>query len=492
MEQTIEEQMVSDVMSKAQLAFDVYKKKNGIEKAVFLEKIAELLEGKRSELVSLAQEESHLPEVRLQSELSRTTNQLQSFANLLREGSWVEASIDKGNPDRKPVAKPDIRKLLRPVGPVVVFGASNFPFAFSTAGGDAASVLASGSTLVIKGHPAHPKTSQAVFDAMQSAVLASHMPEYTVQHIADGSFSIGKALVENPITAGVGFTGSYSGGRALMDYAANRASPIPVFAEMGSINPVVLFPDALAQNAASLAVQYAGSITAGMGQFCTNPGLILAVTSPGLDLFLEKLGHAINVVVPQPMLHQGIQENFSKNLQNVLEKQQVTLVAQSNVQPHGIEGCPTVVKVAASTFLRNPYLQEEIFGPYSLIVLCQDKDELKKVLSSLGGQLTSTLMATEKDMEAHGDLIDLQLTLAGRIIVNDVPTGVEVCNSMVHGGPYPATSDARFTSVGTTAIKRWVRPVCYQGFPDAFLPEELKNANPLHIFRIVDNIWTDK
>ncbi|MFT4202427.1 MAG: aldehyde dehydrogenase (NADP(+)) [Chitinophagaceae bacterium] len=475
---------INDVMQRAKAAFGIYRKKSGKEKADFLVCMADAIEGQRAVLVPLAMEESHLPEARLQGELSRTTGQLKLFAALLREGSWVEASVDYGNPERKPLPKADIRKMLQPVGPVVVFGASNFPFAFSTAGGDSASVLASGSTLVVKGHPAHPKTSQAMFAAMQDAVVKSGMPADTVQHVADASFVVGQALVQHPLTAGVGFTGSYRGGRALMDYAASRRNPIPVFAEMGSVNPVVLYPEILSQKAEAIARQYAGSITVGMGQFCTNPGLILGIKSADLDTFVNELGAAVQSVLPLPMLHQGIHDSYVQSLDNILDKNQVSVIGKSETKPNGIEAYPTVVKTSSSAFLENKYLQEEVFGPYSIVVECVDKDDLKKVLSNLEGQLTSTIMGTENDMADHADVIDLQIALAGRILVNDVPTGVEVCHSMVHGGPYPATSDGRFTSVGTTAIKRWVRPVCYQGFPQQFLPEELKDGNPLQIKRI--------
>ncbi len=481
---------VEEVMHQAKKAFDVYKKKSGKEKADFLGRIADSIESQRAGLVPVAMEESHLPEARLQGELSRTTNQLRLFAELLREGSWVEASIDRGMPERKPLPRPDIRKMLQPVGPVVVFGASNFPFAFSTAGGDSASVLASGSTLVVKGHPAHPKTSRMMYEAMHKAVVESGLPQYTIQHVSDASFLVGQQLVEHPLTAGVGFTGSYKGGRALIDYAANRKCPIPVFAEMGSVNPVVLYPEMLSLKSAEIAQQYAGSITAGMGQFCTNPGLILGIKGDGLTVFMDKLGVAIKTVQPMPMLHEGIHDSYVESLNAILEKKQVTVIARSETLPNGMEGHPTVVSVSAGSFLENEYLQHEVFGPYSIVVVCDDKEALKQVLSNLEGQLTSTIVGTENDMVAFQDVVDLQIALAGRILVNDVPTGVEVCNSMVHGGPYPATADGRFTSVGTTSIKRWVRPVCYQGFPQQFLPEELKDGNPLQIWRCVDNTWS--
>lgn len=486
------ELVIDEVMKKAEMAFLEYKKLSGAKRADFLDCMADKLESRREVLVPIAMEESHLPAARLNGELTRTVNQLKMFGRLLREGSWVEASIDTGNPERQPMPKPDLRKMLRPVGPVVVFGASNFPFAFSTAGGDSASVLASGSTLVIKAHPGHPQLSQLVFDEMAAAVVSSGMPENTIQHVTETSFESGKLLVQHPLTSGVGFTGSFKGGRALLDYSMERENPIPVFAEMGSINPVVLFPHKLEADPIALAKQYASSITAGVGQFCTNPGLILAVKSPALDQFLEALGGAIQECKPQTMLHAGIKKAYATGLQNILDKGDVATVGASATEAGELEGFPTVVTTSGATFVANPYLSEELFGPYSLVVVLEDKAELKSVLSALGGQLTTTLMATETDMAENTDVLAIQEGLAGRVIINDVPTGVEVCSSMVHGGPYPATTDGRFTSVGTTAIKRWVRPVSLQGYPDAFLPEELKASNPLHIWRLVDNEWTNK
>jgi NADP-dependent aldehyde dehydrogenase len=487
----IEEELknIEIVMSRSLSAFRQYKKVKPEKRAFFLEQVAEVIDSKREVLVSLAIEESHLPAGRLNGELSRTIHQLKMFAQLVREGSWVEASIDTGDTIRLPLPKPDLRKMLVPIGPVVVFGASNFPFAFSTAGGDTASALASGSSVVIKGHPGHPKTSTAMFSAIHEAVLSAGLPEYTVQHVDGTSFELGKALVIHPYTAGIGFTGSYKGGIALLNYAKERKNPIPVFAEMSSINPVIFYPEALRLNALKLAETYAASITAGVGQFCTNPGLLLAIEGEELDTFERALAAAIRQVQPQQMLHEGIQQAYSKGLDFVLRQKQVDIVARSEKLPGVLEGYPTVVKTTAAVFKENPHLREELFGPYSLLVVCQNKEDLINVLQLVSGQLTTTLMATEKDMTEYGDILEIQQSLAGRIIVNDVPTGVEVCNSMVHGGPFPATTDGRFTSVGAFAIKRWVRPVSFQGFPQQFLPDELKDENPLKIWRWVDNQW---
>lgn len=465
---------IKEIMQQAKAAFEVYSKTTPAQRAAFLENIAEQIEAKREQLTAKAHEETHLPLPRLNNEITRTTGQLKMFAAYITEGSWVAAAIDN-----QP-SKPDTRKMLIPVGPVVVFGASNFPFAFSTAGGDTASALASGSTVVVKGHSAHAGTSLLVYNAIQEAIRLSGMPEHTLQHVLGPGNTTGKELVMHPNTTGVGFTGSFNGGTALMRYAAEREKPIPVFAEMSSINPVVLLPDTLTQNGAALAKKLAGSVTLGMGQFCTNPGLLLGIKSPALKAFLSQLGEEVSQVTPMPMLHEGIHTNYQQGLTEMLPY----VVYKGDGEP-----ATAIATVKASEFLAVPHLREEVFGPFSLLVECADKAELIKVLQSISGQLTATIMGTDKDLAEHRDIISLQTSLAGRVIINEVPTGVEVNSSMVHGGPFPATSDARFTSVGTSAIQRWVRPVCFQGFPDALLPEELQNANPRGIWRTVNNEW---
>ncbi len=474
---------VNDIMQRSQAAFTQYHQTSPEQRARFLENIGEQLEAGREELTAKAHAETHLPMPRLNGELSRTINQLKMFARLLQEGSWVDAAIDTADAGRTP-PKPDTRRMLMPVGPVVVFGASNFPFAFSTAGGDTASALASGSTVVVKGHSAHAGTSSLVFAAIQAAIAHSGMPAHTVQHVLGAGNTVGRELVMHPHTTGVGFTGSLNGGTALVHYAAERERPIPVFAEMSSINPVVLLPDTLRQNAFALAKTYAASITLGMGQFCTNPGLLVAVESEALEVFLQQLGEEISAVQPQEMLHEGILSNYSEGLHTMLQQQGIRHIFKSDVMPS-----PALARVSAAGFLSTPHFREEVFGPFSLAVVCRDKTEMKQVLESVKGQLTATIMGTDADLAAHRDIIALQTSLAGRVIINDVPTGVEVCSSMVHGGPYPATTDARFTSVGTGAIRRWVRPVCFQGFPDALLPPELQNANPRKIWRLWNNEW---
>jgi alpha-ketoglutaric semialdehyde dehydrogenase len=480
---------IDAVMQNALAAFDEYKKITATKRAGFLETIADEIEKLREELVAIATEETNLPLARLNGELTRTTSQLKMFAALIKEGSWVEASIDTADNNRNP-PKPDLRKMLMPLGPIIVFGASNFPFAFSTAGGDTASALASGCSVVIKGHPAHPKTSLTVFNAIQSAIKISSVPEHTVQHVEGIGNNIGEALVKHPHTKAVGFTGSFKGGTALVDYAHQRAIPIPVFAEMSSINPVVFYPDTLSKNAPALATMFAASITLGVGQFCTNPGIMLGMKGEELDTFLSLLGNEISKVAPQKMLHSGICSSYQTGLAKTLAQQGLQVIAKVSSEAKAMEAAALIASVSAEDFLSNEHFKEEVFGPYSLAVICDDKQQLIQCLQSLKGQLTSTIVATEKDIADHADVIALQHTLAGRILLNNAPTGVEVCASMMHGGPYPATTDARFTSVGTTAIKRWVRPVCLQNFINDMLPDALKNGNPLNILRLVNNVYT--
>ncbi len=480
---------IDAVMQNAVIGFDEYKKLPAVKRAAFLEAIASEIEKLSEQLVEIANEETNLPLARLNGELTRTTSQLKMFATLIKEGSWVEASIDTADNNRNP-PKPDLRKMLVPLGPVIVFGASNFPFAFSTAGGDTASALASGCSVVIKAHPAHPKTSLTVFNAIQSAIKISSVPEYTVQHVEGSSNSTGEMLAKHTHTKAVGFTGSFKGGTALVEYAHQREVPIPVFAEMSSINPVVFYPDTLSKNAASLATMFANSITLGVGQFCTNPGILLGMKGEEFDTFLSLLGNQISKVLPQKMLHSGICTSYENGLAEMLDQKGLQVIAQSLSEAKEIEAAALIASVSAKDFLSNDHFKEEVFGPYSLSVICDDKEQLMQCLQSLKGQLTSTIIATEKDINDHVDIIALQHTLAGRILLNNAPTGVEVCASMVHGGPYPATTDSRFTSVGTTAIKRWVRPICLQNFNDNMLPDPLKNSNPLNILRLINNVYT--
>jgi NADP-dependent aldehyde dehydrogenase len=479
---------IAAVMRLSAQAFTLYRQTTPTSRALFLDTIAQHIEALGDALLEQASAETNLPIARLSGERARTTFQLRMFAAMLREGSWIEASIDHANTAKNPPA-PDIRKMLVPLGPVVVFGASNFPFAYSTAGGDTASALATGCTVVVKAHPAHLKTSSMVAAAITKAIAQCQMPEHCFQHVTDGSFETGKALVQDEHTRAVGFTGSFSGGRALYDYAAARQHPIPVFAEMGSINPVLLLPDKLSKEAGLLATQYAASITLGMGQFCTNPGLLLAVKSEALTAFKTALASAIAQVQPAPMLHKGIIAAYRQKSQAALDTGCASLL-QSGITPTGdMEPQLFITTVSGADFLQTPLLREEVFGPYSLLVECNDMAELMQCWAAVSGQLTTSLMGTDQDFTNYPDLVQSAMTYAGRVVFNGVPTGVEVCNSMVHGGPYPATTDSRFTAVGTAAVKRWLRPVAFQNCPSALLPAALRDENPDGIWRLVNQQW---
>ena len=478
---------IDAVLIQAQEAFAQYKMVNGADKAEFLEAIAAGIESVGDELVKTGMQETNLPEARLVGERGRTCNQLRQFAALLKEGSWVEARIDTANPDRTPLPKPDLRKMLVPIGPVVVFGASNFPFAYSTAGVDTASALAAGCPVVLKAHPAHPATSELVAGVIAKAIEKTHMPKHTFQHVHGSSFESGKALVQHPLTKAVGFSGSFSGGKALYDYAAQRTEPIPVFAEMGSINPVFILPGALKARGEKVADMYAASITQSVGQFCTNPGLMLTIQSGEVNQFEAQLGEKMKKIAPGTMLHPGIASNYKKNREKALAQKGITLVAESSEQAKVNQGTSTLAAVNGADFINNPVLFEEVFGPYSLLVKASTIEELKAAVHKIPGQLTATIIGEEDELIQYADFIQLVIEKAGRVIINGVPTGVEVCAAMHHGGPFPATTDSRFTSVGTDAIKRFVRPVSFQNFPDALLPAELKISNPLRIWRLVNN-----
>lgn len=480
---------VDHALKEAQRAFLTYKNFSGKKKAAFLRAIADEIEALGQELVTVAMRETNLPEARITGERGRTTGHCRMFADLVEEGSWVDARIDTAQPERTPLPRPDLRKLSVAVGPVVVFGAANFPLAYSTAGGDTASALAAGCPVIVKAHPAHAGTSELVAGAIQKAIAKTGMPQSVFQHLHGAGFEVGKALVQHPFTKSVGFTGSLVGGKALFDLANQRPEPIPVFAEMSSINPVVLLPDTLSKDAEATAVKLAGSITLGVGQFCTNPGLIIAIANEGLERFIKTLSTEIQKVVPAAMLHQGIADNYARKSAQALEQKGVTVEGQASVASTSSQGKALVASVQANEFLKNPALAEEVFGPFSLIVRCKNLDELHAVITHLHGQLTASLIGEESELIQHTALLNSIIEKAGRLIINGVPTGVEVNPSMQHGGPYPSTTDSRFTSVGTDAIKRFVRPVAFQNFPDSLLPDELKQSNPLSIWRLVNSEW---
>lgn len=477
-------EVVEEVLNRAHVAFLSYKNLSGKKKAAFLRAIADEIEALGIELVNTAMRETNLPEARIVNERGRTTGHCRMFADLVEDGSWVDARVDSALPDRMPAPKPDMRKMLVPIGPVVVFGAANFPLAYSTAGGDTASALAAGCPVIVKAHPAHLETSKLVAAAIEKATIKTGMPQGVFQHVHGEGFEIGQALVKHPFTKAVGFTGSLAGGKALFDLANQRPEPIPVFAEMSSINPVVLLPETLSRDAIKTASQLAASITLGVGQFCTNPGLIIAVDDAALNLFIQALASEIQKALPGTMLHQGIADNYSKRLTQTLAQKGVKTEGQTTIQGNYSQGTPLVASVSADTFLQNPTLSEEVFGPFSLIVKCKNFEELTKVVSRGHGQLTATIIGDEAEISKHKVLINVLIEKAGRLIINGVPTGVEVCPAQMHGGPYPATTDSRFTAVGTDAIKRFVRPVAFQNFPESLLPNELKTDNPLGIWRI--------
>lgn len=479
---------VDSVLNLAEKAAAIYRYTDKKTKAAFLRSIAEEITNIGDELIERAMAESGLPQARLQGERGRTTGQLNMFADLVEEGSWVEAVIDNALPDRQPAARPDIRKMLIPVGPVVVFGASNFPLAFSVAGGDTASALAAGCPVIVKAHPAHPGTSALVAEAIKKSAQKHELPEGVFSILYDNGYTIGEALVKHPKTKIVTFTGSFKGGTALLKMAQQRDQPIPVFAEMGSINPVILLPDALENRYNQIAEQYASSITLGAGQFCTNPGLLIAMKSAGLEKFKKALGDALAKINSATMLTPGICKNYSALSEEMLEEQGVTLIGKGNLSnDKANQAQPMAASVSASSFLVNPKLKEEVFGPYSLLVEADYEVQLQQVLDDLQGQLTASVVADESDLTKYKTLIQNIINIAGRVMLNNVPTGVEVLQAMQHGGPFPATSDSRFTSVGTGAIKRFVRPVSWQNWSNDLLPDELKNGNPLKIWRLVDN-----
>jgi len=477
---------VDTAVEKASIAFETYRTFSDSKKAEFLKAIATEIEALGDELISTYVQESGLPEGRAKGERGRTMGQLRAFATLLEEGSWVEATIDTAQPDREPLPKVDLRKMLLPLGPIVVFGASNFPLAFSTAGGDTASALAAGCPVIVKSHPMHAGTGELVASAITIAAKKTGMPDGVFSNLNSSDVEVGQLLTMHPGIKGVGFTGSTNGGMALYRLASQRKEPIPVFAEMGSINPVVVLPSALEEKGSEWAAKYAGSIVLGAGQFCTNPGLILGIKSQALDSFVTTLGTEIEKLEPTCMLHPNIHEGYEKGKKELSSQPKTSEVASFNnkVAPNFAQ--QRVLTVAAEDFLSNPVLHKEVFGPFSMVVQCKDSEELTTVIQELEGQLTGTILGTEGEIKSSQEVVNALVNRVGRIIFNGVPTGVEVCPSMMHGGPFPSTTDSRFTSVGTSAIKRWVRPVSFQSWPQEILPEALKNNNPLNIMRLVN------
>lgn len=479
---------IGKILVASESASKLYSHYSGKQKAGFLRQIAEEIEHLGDNLIETAANESHLPLARLTGERARTTGQLRLFAEFLEEGSWVDAVIDLAIPDRQPLPKVDLRKMLVPIGPVVVFGASNFPLAFSTAGGDTTSALAAGCPVIVKGHPAHIKTSTLVASAIQAAALKTKMPTGVFAHV-EGGIEVGQFLTQHPSIKSVAFTGSYTAGKSLFDLANKRKQPISVFAEMGSVNPVILFPAALKERSEALATQLADAVTLGVGQFCTNPGLLIGLESEEFTAFMNHFSSKMMQKNAAPMLHEGIAQNFEKTVEN-FSKQPDINIQMVEKDGNKLNGHPAVGIVSGASFLKNIILHQEVFGPFSLIVACKDINELNLIMDELEGQLSITIIAENSDLTTNKSLIETIREKCGRLILNNVPTGVEVTQAMNHGGPFPATTDSRFTSVGTSAILRFVRPLCYQNFPDDLLPDALKNNNPLAIWRKVNGVLT--
>jgi NADP-dependent aldehyde dehydrogenase len=490
--------LVDKALEAAEQASHEYRRLPAEARAGFLDRIADELE-RADGLVDAAHRETALPLERLAGERARTTSQLRMFANLVREGSWVDARIDRALPDRKPLPKPDIRRMLIPLGPVAVFGASNFPLAFSVAGGDTASALAAGCPVVVKGHPAHPATSELAAHAIIAATKASGMPTGVFSLLQSTRPDVAIALVRHAFTKAVGFTGSLRAGRALFDAAAARPDPIPVYAEMGSVNPVFVLPGAVAERGGAIAEGLKASVTLGVGQFCTNPGLTIGIDDEGFAQFVRRMEVLIGEAQPGPMLYPAIFASYEAGVHR-LSAIDGTRTIQSSSAPdepvdsargeHECQARPSLFATGAQTFMRHPELGEELFGPSTVIVRCGSRDEMEAVARRLDGQLTATIHGTPADLADYASLISILADKAGRLIVNGFPTGVEVCPSMQHGGPYPATTDSKTTSVGTAAIHRFARPVAYQNFPQLSLPVELQNANPRRIWRLVDGEMT--
>ncbi len=469
----------------ADTAFDIYRQKSDVQRAAFLETIADEILALGDVLIQTAMSETGLAEARLQGERGRTMMQLRLFAQLLRDGDWVNARIDRAQPTRTPLPKPDIRQMQIPLGVVAVFGASNFPFAYSTAGGDTASALAVGCPVVFKAHPAHPATCELVGQAILKAVKKCKMPNGVFSLIQGASTKVGKGLVQHPSVKAVGFTGSFQGGKALFDIAAKRAEPIPVFAEMGSTNPVFFLPRILKEKEAALAAGMAQSVTLGGGQFCTNPGVFVVQKEANTDGFMDALSKELSKAPAATLLTKGIEKAY---LRGISHQKQVD-GTDSLTDFKGDSPIPHLLKSDVRTATKNPEILEEVFGPSTVGIVADNKEQLMNFAKNLKGHLTATIHGTAEDLAEYGELIQILTQKVGRLVFNGYPTGVEVCPSMVHGGPFPSTTAPQTTSVGTLAVYRFTRPVCFQDFPDAYLPDALKDSNPLRIARLEEGIY---
>ena len=467
----------------AAAAFDGYRTLPLATRAAFLERIADGIAAAGDALIERAHAETGLPKARLEGERGRTVGQLRLFAHEVRQGLWLAPTLDSALPGRKPLPRADLRLQKIALGPVAVFGASNFPLAFSVAGGDAAAALAAGCPIIVKAHGAHLGTSEMVGRVIQQVVKDMGLPEGLFSLIIDAVRSLGEALVAHPAIKAVGFTGSRAGGTALMRIAANRPEPIPVYAEMSSINPVFLLPEALEARGAAIAQGFVDSLVLGAGQFCTNPGLVIGIEGPALDRFAQAAARALGVTPAQTMLTTGIHAAYEEGARRLADTQGVSALAQGQPPSGPNQAFAALFATDAQTFLSQPALEDEVFGPASTLVRCRDEAELLAVAEHFTGQLTATIQMDGDDLPAAMRLVPILERKAGRLLVNGFPTGVEVTHAMVHGGPFPATSDSRSTSVGTNAMERFLRPVCYQDFPAELLPQALADTNPLDLWR---------
>lgn len=456
----------------AEEAFWSYSQSTRAARADFLDRIATEIDARGDAITAIGSRETGLPTVRLEGERGRTTGQLRLFAEHIRQGDYLDRRHDVALPERSPAPRPDIRLVERPVGPVAVFGASNFPLAFSTAGGDTAAALAAGCPVVVKGHSAHPGTSEIVAEAIHAALQASDLHPGVFSLIQGGDRRVGAALVQHPLIKAVGFTGSLAGGRALFDLCAARPEPIPFFGELGSVNPMFILPQAAQARAAEIATGWVGSLTMGAGQFCTNPGIAVMLEGDGADAFCAAAEAALSQVAPQTMLTDGIAEAYRSGQSRVQDSGAAQ--PRHETQSEGRNAAPNLYEVGAAEFLENPALAEEVFGPLGLVIRARSLDEMREVAQGFVGQLTMTLHLDAADMEAAQGFVPVLERKAGRLLVNGFPTGVEVCDAMVHGGPYPASTNFGATSVGTLSIRRFLRPVSYQNFPEALLPLDLQ------------------
>ena len=486
---------VARAAGEAQAAWPAFRGTDPAARARLLRAIAEEIEALGDDLIERGRLETGLPAARLESERGRTCGQLRMFAELIEEGSWVDARITTAMPDRTPVPRPDLRRMLVSLGPVAVFCASNFPLAFSVAGGDTASALAAGCPVVVKAHSSHPGTAELVGHAIVAAVEREKLPGGIFSLLHGPGKTVGIDLVTNELVTAVGFTGSYAGGRALFDAAAGRPKPIPVYAEMGSINPIFVLPGAARERSAEIASGLTGSVTLGVGQFCTNPGMVVGMAGESFDELAEATGREIAGVEAGIMLNDRIRRAYLEGLSTLQSTGQVEQLA-SGREPSG-DASPeeatvqaALLRTSARAVLAHRSLSEEVFGPSTLLVAADNREQMLEIASTLVGHLTCTVHATDEDLHDYADLIAVLQEKAGRLICNGYPTGVEVCAAMTHGGPFPATTDPHFTSVGTAAILRFTRPVTWQGFPDSALPPELKRANPRKILRLVDGEYT--